>query len=86
MSEHNLGINLYNFKLNFGVKQFWINSFHATDANEHRLLYPISLTYSKNNYFLKIQKQYAANISFYDDYIPINDKIDSVSVIMGYGI
>jgi len=86
MSEHNLGINLYNFKLNFGVKQFWINSFHATDANEHRLLYPISLTYSKSNYFLKIQKQYASSISFYDDYIPINEKIDSVSVIMGYAL
>ncbi len=83
MSDSNLVLSYKNFQVSFGINQFWVNSFHATDANEHRFFYPVVLKYERDDYYFRLKKQFVRFLSFYDAYKPMNENFNSISLIMG---
>ena len=69
-----------------GVRQFWVHSVHATDANEWGYMVPLTLSIRSGSIMASFQYELIHRDSFYDDYHPLHNDAYTIKMFTGFAL
>jgi len=72
------------FSLEAGLRQFWVSSVHATDANEWGYFFPVKLSVKTGAVMTSLEYEFIHRHSFYDDYTPLYNDAFTLKLLLGY--
>ena len=84
MSRFELSYRRGFFSARAGLRQFWVHSVHATDANEWGYLIPLTVTVRPAPFLISFQYELIHRDSFYDDYHPLYNDAYTLKLFSGF--